>query len=380
MCDWGVLVRCAILAKVYKKVIKPVLFLFSPDFVHNAIVACGKVIQGVPLARWILRKCWRRDRATLNQSLFGIDFASPVGLSAGFDKNIELTPLMESVGFGFATGGSVTLSARRGNARPWFYRLPKTESIVVHAGLANKGIVTIAKAIKKNRRRVKWTPLHISVAVVAKTPKETNQDAIIDAKNTTSYILQRGLASAIEINISCPNAGDSQPFSEPRLLDELLTVLDTLEREVPFFVKMPILPSARQFDELLEVIVRHNVQGVTIANLVKDRQRVKLHDDLPDEVKGGLSGSPTRAISTALIRHTYKKYGDRLVIIGVGGVFSAEHAYEKIRAGASLVAMITGLIFEGPQVVGRINRGLADLLDQDGFDSITEAIGADHKK
>ena len=107
---------------------------------------------------------------------------------------------------------------------------------------------------------------------------------------------------------------------------------------------------------------------------------MQLRDHLPEDVKGGLSGAPTRAISTALIRRAYKNYGDRLIIIGVGGVFTAEHAYEKIRAGASLVAMITGVIFEGPQVVGRINRELVRLLERDGFGSITEAVGADHKK
>lgn len=365
---------------MYKNLVKPLLFLMSPDFVHTMIVRLGKLAQVVAPVRWLLGLFWRKHDDRLQQSLLGIDFANPVGLSAGFDKNIELTPLMESVGFGFETGGSVTLSERKGNERPWFFRLPKTESIVVHAGLANKGIVNIAPGIKKNSRKVKQTPLFISVAVVAKNPKETNQDAIIDARSTVDYILQRGLAQAIEINISCPNAGDCQPFSGPELLDELLVALDTLERNVPFFVKMPVCSTAREFDALLGVIVRHNIQGVTISNLVKDRKLVKLKDELPEDIKGGLSGAPVRAISTALITRAYSKYGDRLTIIGVGGIFSAEHAYEKIRAGASLVAMITGVIFEGPQVVGRINRELLSLMAADGFGSISEAVGADHRK
>lgn len=365
---------------MYKRVVKPILFLFSPDFVHNSIVRIGKILQPVLPIRWLLKKMWRRDDGRLRQDILGIDFSNPIGLSAGFDKNIELTPLMEAVGFGFQTGGSVTLSPRKGNARPWFHRLPKTESIVVHAGLANKGIVEIAKTIQKNQRRAKSMPLFISVAVVAKTRKETNQDAIIDAKSTVSYILQRNLARAIEINISCPNAGDSQPFSSPGLLDELLSELDSIDRTVPFFVKMPILPSAKEFDALLDVIVRHNIQGVTIANLVKNRELVKLQDELADDIPGGLSGAPTRAVSTLLVHRAYKKYGDRLTIIGVGGVFSAEHAYEKIKAGASLVGMITGVIFGGPQVVGKINRDLLRLMELDGFGHISEAVGADHKK
>lgn len=362
---------------MYKKLVKPVLFLMSPDFVHQAIVLVGRLVQAVPPARWVIRKIWRRDRAILNQEILGLSFSNPVGLAAGFDKNIELSPLMKSIGFGFMTGGSVTLLPRAGNPRPWFFRLPNTESIVVFAGLANKGIANIAKAIRKNKRASRGLPLFVSVAVVAKSPDDTCQDAIIDARNTTLYILQNDLAEAIEINISCPNAGDDQPFSHPELLGELLTELDDIERTVPFFIKMPNIRYLQQFDSLLRVIVRHNIQGVTIANLVKDRETVKLQDELPDEVRGGLSGAPTRDRSTALISYAYKEYGDKLQIIGVGGVFSAEHAYEKIRAGASLVGMITGVIFEGPQVVGRINKGLADLLERDGFSSISEAVGVE---
>lgn len=364
---------------MYKKLIKPILFCFSPDFVHNLVATTGRVIQVLPPARWILSKWWSFSDNRLKQTLLGIDFSNPVGLSAGFDKNIELTPLMESVGFGFETGGSVTLERRTGNKRPWFFRLPKTESIVVHAGLANKGLRFIKDGLKK-RRTNNNMPLFISVAVVGKTTNATHQSAIEDAKQTVLYVLQHKLAQSVEINISCPNAGDSQPFSRPELLDQLLTELDGIDRNLPFFVKMPNLPSLETFDELLDTVVRHNIQGVTIANLVKDRQSVELKDELPDSIKGGLSGAPTRQRSLELIRRTYAKYGSRLVIIGVGGIFTAEHAYEKIKAGASLVAMITGVIFEGPEVVGRINRGLIELMKRDNSSYITEVIGVDFKK
>lgn len=365
---------------MYKRVIKPILFLFSPDFVHNTIVRKGRLVQAVSPVRWTLRKMWHYEDERLKQDVLGIKFNNPIGLSAGFDKNIELAPLMESIGFGFETGGSVTLSERKGNVRPWFFRLPKTGSIVVHAGLANKGMIEISKSIRRNKGRVKNMRQVISVAVVAKTSKETNQDAIIDAKNTIRYILKRDLAEMIEINISCPNVGHEQPFSQPELLHELLTEIDKIDRTVPFFVKMPNLRNLTHFDKLLKVVTRHNIQGVTVANLVKDRENVKLKDDLPEDIEGGLSGMPTRKRSTELVRHTYKYYGDKLVIIGVGGVFTAEHAYEKIKAGASLVGLITGLIFEGPQVVGKMNKQLLELMAKDGFANISEAIGADHKK
>ena len=136
----------------------------------------------------------------------------------------------------------------------------------------------------------------------------------------------------------------------------------------------------KQFDSLLKVIVEHNIQSVTVANLIKDREKVDLKDPLTDDIRGGLSGEPTRAHSLELIRRAYKNYGDKLTIIGVGGVFSAEDAYAKIKAGASLVGLITGLFFEGPQLIGRMNRELLQLLKNDGFSSIPEAIGADFNK
>lgn len=364
---------------MYKKLIKPILFLFSPDFVHRATARMGRIVQAIAPLRWLLRAWWRRDDDKLRQNILGLTFENPVGLSAGFDKNVQLTPLIESVGFGFETGGSVTLAPRKGNAHPWFHRLPKTGSLVVNAGMANHGLVKIAPHIRRNHRKLRNLPLSISVAVVAKSKKETCEDAIIDAKNATLYILQHRLSQMVEINISCPNVG-GVPFAEPQMLHRLLTVLDGLERDVPFFVKMPYLEDMKHFDVLLKVILKHNIQGVTIANLIKERAGVELKDPLPETVRGGLSGAPTREHSLKLVRHAYEYYGDQLVIIGVGGIFSAEDAYAKIRAGASLVALITGVIFEGPQVVGRINRGLVKLLERDGFQSITEAIGADVRK
>lgn len=364
---------------MYKKVIKPILFLFPPDFVHTTIATLGRLTQSIAPLRWLLAKLWRRDSKKLEQNILGLNIKSPIGLSAGFDKNIELTPLMDAIGFGFETGGSVTLGARRGNKRPWFYRLPKTQSIVVHAGLANQGITKISPHLVRNQKRVRDMKLFISVAVVARSKHETAQDAIIDAKNTVMYISQRKLAQAIEINISCPNVEDDQPFTQPALLHELLSELDKLNFEMPIFIKMPNLNNMKHFDALLKVISIHKVQGVTVANLVKDRENVDIKDELSDGIKGGLSGLPTRDRSTELIRRTYRLYGGKLVIIGVGGVFSAEHAYEKIRAGASLVGMVTGLIFEGPQVVGRINKQLEQLIIKDGFADITEVVGADHK-
>ncbi len=370
---------------MYKYVIKPLLFLLTPDFTHRLIVFCGRVVQALPPVRWAIRKSWSFQDKSLQQEVDGITFYNPIGLSAGFDKNVQLSPLMEDVGFGFASGGSVTLEPRKGNRRPWFHRLPKTKSVVVYAGMPNYGLRKISRYIRRNRRRLDNMPTVVSVAVVAnKTTRErmgtrlTKEAIIDDVKKATEYISDNKLASVVEINISCPNAG-KEPFIETESLDELLTTLDIVPRDVPFWVKMPHLYDIKQFDSLLKVIVRHNIQGVTVANLVKDRSKIDIKDPLTDEIRGGLSGEPTREHSLELIRHAYRNYGDRLIIVGVGGVFSAEDAYAKIKAGASLVGLITGLFFEGPQLIGQINRGLVDLLKKDGFSHISEAVGADFR-
>jgi dihydroorotate dehydrogenase 2 len=326
-----------------------------------------------------------QDRA-LQQEIDGVTYRNPVGLSAGFDKNIQLSPLMGDVGFGFASGGSVTLEPRKGNRRPWFHRLPKTKSVVVYAGMPNYGLETISRYVTKNRSRVKEMPTVVSVAVIAnKSTKDqfgpcVSENLIVkDVKKAVEYIVKHQLASVVEINISCPNAG-KEPFIYPETLDMLLREMDGVERNVPFWIKMPHLYDMQQFDSLLQTIVKHNIQGVTVANLVKDRTMVTIKDPLNDEIRGGLSGEPTREHGLELIRHAYQKYGDRLTIIGVGGIFTAEDAYAKIRAGANLVGLITGLFFEGPQLVGHINRELVTLLKNDGFSHISEAVGVDFKE
>ena len=370
---------------MYKHIIKPILFLLTPDFTHKLIIFCGRVVQTLQPVRWAIRRSWSFQDNSLQQEVGGITFRNPIGLSAGFDKNVQLLPLMEDVGFGFASGGSVTLEQRQGNRRPWFHRLPKTKSVVVFAGMPNKGLRKIRRYIERNTHRANSTVGVVSVAVIAnKTTIEqasgrpSEQAIINDVKKAIEYIITHDLASVVEINISCPNAG-KEPFIEVESLDALLTKLDAVPRNVSFWVKMPHLYDMKQFDALLRVIVRHNIQGVTVANLVKERSKIDIKDPLTDKIRGGLSGEPTREHSLELICHAYKKYGDKLIIIGVGGVFSAEDAYAKIKAGASLVGLITGLFFEGPQLIGRINRGLVELLKKDGFSHISEAVGADFR-
>ena len=362
----------------YKHAAKPLLFRRHPDKVHADIVRLGKLLPHMLGVRAIPQAWAFHDARHLRQTLMGISFRNPVGLAAGFDKSVELGHLMKSVGFGFMTGGSVTAVACDGNPRPWFHRLPKSQSLVVHAGLPNPGITAVTGVIEHYPRGL-FTDFPLIVSV-AKTNAEfaAHDDVAIDDYCASLTKLEQSRRVAFyELNISCPNAYGGQPFTDADRLEQLLRRIDALKLTRPMVVKMPIGLSWSHTSALLDVIVRHTIAGVTIGNLLKDRHQVVLADELDDDIKGSLSGVPTRDISTETIRKTYRQYGDRLLVIGVGGIFSAEDAYAKIRAGASLVGLITGMIFEGPQLIGEINHGLVELLERDGYTHISQAIGAD---
>lgn len=367
-------------AKTYKHIAKPVLFALPPDHVHSGMLATGKLVQRSRFLRLALREAWATPaRAALTQHLHGITFTNPIGLSAGFDKNIELAPLIKAVGFGFMEGGTITRLAYKGNARPWFHRLPEAKSLVVHVGLANHGVHTILKRIAKYPAGTfDRFPLNISVGATNGVEGATAPSMVRDFAETIKAVQRAGVARMITLNISCPNIYAGEAFTHPANLELLLEKTDSLKLRCPLFIKMPCDITLTQLDSLLATAARHNVQGVTLTNLTKNYAQVP--GGVPLGIKGGLSGKPTFAKSNELISRTYKTYGERFTIIGVGGVFCADDAYEKIKRGASLIELITGMIYEGPQIVGRINEDLLKLLAKDGYASIHEAIGSAHRK
>lgn len=361
----------------YQKVAKPIMFKHEPDAVHKGLIRTAKRVQKIPGVR-SLPKLWAHRDAMLETEAFGLKYRNPVGLSAGFDKAIELPNVMRNVGFGWMTGGSVTWGEYEGNEGAWFHRLPKSKSLVVNAGLPSEGTpVVVTRVSGYDPVFFEDFPLNISVA------KTNSRESLGDEAGVEDYCKSLALfdtlkqVSSLEINISCPNTFGGEPFTTPERLEKLLHGVDELQLTKPVIIKMPINLPLAEFDALLDVIVQHTVAAVATGNLLKDRKQAKLKDELPDSVKGNLSGQPNKDITTKLVRHTYERYGDKLVIIGIGGIMSAKDAYEKIKAGASLVALITGLIYEGPQLVGDINRGLVKLLKADGYTHISEAVGAD---
>jgi dihydroorotate dehydrogenase (fumarate) len=361
----------------YRYVAKPIMFRRTPDAVHHGLIRTAKRVQAIPGVR-ALPQLWSYRHPMLETEVAGVAFRNPIGLSAGFDKTIEMPPLMKRVGFGWMTGGSVTWGAYEGNEKPWFHRLPNSKSLVVHAGLPSEGTSVVAARVAQYPRHLfAGFPLNVSVAKTNSRESVGDDAGVKDYCESLAVFDRLHEVSLLEINISCPNTFGGEPFTTPARLEKLLQGVDALQLSRSVFIKMPINVTVREFDALLATIAAHRVAGVTIGNLMKDRKKVKLKDPLPDDVKGNLSGRPTKDLTTELVRRTYRAYGDKLVIIGVGGVMSADDAYEKIKAGASLVALITGLIYEGPQLPGDINRGLVRLLKHDGYQSVADAVGVD---
>ena len=334
----------------------------------------------LPLAKHLPKVLTYRNDSFLSQEIQGTRFTNPVGLSAGLDKNAEILPLVKSIGFGFATIGSITAEVCPGNPKPWFYRLPQRKSLVVYAGLANHGVIRIAQRLQTYKAGVFDNfPVVASIAKTNSPATCTDQEAIDDYTASLKHLAQNDRIRVFEINISCPNTYGGEPFTTPARLEALLTAIDELRLEKPIWIKMPINLPWKEFDPLLKVILKHQVAAVTIGNLNKDRSAVPTAE-LPADVKGNLSGLPTQALSDDLIAKTYEAYGDKLMIVGVGGIFSAEDAYRKICLGATLVDIITGMIYEGPQLIGQINRDLVALLQKDGYTHISQAIGSSHQK
>ncbi|MGD8374359.1 MAG: quinone-dependent dihydroorotate dehydrogenase [Candidatus Woesebacteria bacterium] len=362
----------------YVKVAKPLLFKMSADDVHEGLINLGVFVQKIPLLCWLMRWAWCYDDDILKTEVVGVKFSNPVGMSAGFDKDCKVISMLKMVGFGFVECGSVTRHSYAGNQKPWYTRLPKTKSIVVNAGLKSQGAESVAARLSAyKRRQICGMPINVSVAKTNSFDTVDIAKGVQDYCETLKIIKSTGRADMYTLNISCPNAFGGEPFTTPETLQKLLKSVDKLKLDKPIFVKMPIDKTWPEFEQLLDVASNHNVQGITIGNLRKDRRKAKIKDDFKPDTPGNLSGKPCWQPSNELLAKSYKKYSDRFVFVGVGGIFTAQDAYQKIKLGASLVEMITGVIFNGPSTAGIINKDLAELLKKDGYQNVSQAVGAD---
>ena len=363
-------VRNGSIAAIYKNILKRIYFRIDPEQVHDAMTHIGQRLGRYALTRTLTRLTFGYTHPILKQTIAGIEFTNPVGLAAGFDKDGVLTDIIGSVGFGFEEIGSITGRACKGNPKPRLWRMKKSKGLVVYYGLKNAGCDVIAKrlALKKF-----FIPIGTSIAMTNDASTATQDAGIADyAKAFETFAT---IGDYFTINISCPNTCMGEPFVEPTALDALLTRLDAIKTTKPVFLKLSADLSNDHINGIIEVADRHRINGFICTNLTKDRGNENIKDaNIPPY--GGMSGKLVQDRSDAMIGYIYKRTRGRYIIVGCGGIFSANDAYKKICSGASLVQMITGMIFEGPQVISEINRGIVELLKQDGFKTLSEAIGS----
>lgn len=349
---------------LYKKVVKPVFFSFDPERVHNSLIDTGMTLGSNPVTRKFAEMALSYQNPILGQKLMGIKFRNPVGLSAGFDKDAKAAMIMKSVGFGFAEIGSITAKPGRGNDGVRLRRIPERKSILVNLGLNNSGAVAVHE-----RMDGKDTGIPMVVSAAKTNCRETTDPDVGLEDYLFTIRTFRDMADLFELNISCPNAYGGQDFADPALFERLAKGVERLKLRQPVIVKLSPDLTRGNIDRIIEISARHNISGFVCSNLTKRH----------GFGKGGLSGKAVEPRANASLSYAYKKnldYGKRFVLIGVGGIFSAEDAYRKIRAGANLVELITGMIYQGPQLIGEINHGLAELLERDGFSSIGDAVGS----
>jgi dihydroorotate dehydrogenase len=365
---------------LYEKLLKPLLFTQDPERVHDAFTFYGQAAGALPPCRWVLSLLYNYRHPALGQTVGGVRFENPVGLAAGFDKDCRLMKVLPSVGFGFEEVGSITAEPYKGNPGPRLVRLPADRSIIVYYGLKNKGAERLLKRLLGKRFRF---PIGVSVA---KTNKRfTSEEEKLDdwLKGIT---LLTDVGTYMTINLSCPNTYDKSNYCDPKLLGMLLRRID--EEKIrfgkPVFLKLTADLTEAQADEIIRLCApRSYITGFILANLVKNRNRVRLQTPVHiyEQYSGGLSGKVVQLKALSLVRHFRQQAGNRFVLIGCGGIFTAEDAYAYIKGGATLIQLITGMIYRGPGTIKEINKGLVKLLKQDGYKNISQAVGAElHKE
>lgn len=360
---------------VYTSLFKPFFFLLDPDWVHERVTAFGETLGKSKAAKDLISSVLDINSQTLEQKINGIRFEKPVGLATGFDYDAKLTQILPSLGFGFGTVGTITNSLYLGNPKPMLGRLPKSKSLMVNKGFKNQGAKVISEKLRKMNFDI---PIGISIGRTNSKELATQKESIEDIVSAFNKLEQAKVKNFYyELNISCPNLYGNISFYPARNLNELLKEVNSLKIKKPIYIKMPIEKENKEVIEMLDIVVKYkSIKGVIFGNLQKDRNEPTLNQDEVKKFKvGNFSGKPTEKKSNELIELAYKHYKKQLTIIGCGGIFDAKDAYKKILLGASLVQLITGMIYNGPQLIAQINFELIELLRKDGFKNIKEAVG-----
>jgi dihydroorotate dehydrogenase len=360
----------------YKRILRPILFRLPAESAHElATSSLTLALKAKPVRSLIERRNQTATSEKLNR--FGLEFENPIGLAAGFDKNGTGAQALSALGFGSIEVGTVTSEAQPGNPKPRLFRLPKDRALINRLGFNNYGAAQLAENIRRHR------PGCILGVNIGKSRSVALEDAIPDYLRSLDAVY--GVADYIAVNVSSPNTPNLRDLQQAERLQDLLNALQRRNNELadarsggskPLLLKIAPDLNESEIEAIIDVALRVNISGIIATNTTVSRDGLRTPaNEVQSFGDGGLSGAPLRNRSNQVVSLIYRLTRGKLPIIGVGGVFTAEDAWEKICAGASLIQLYTGFIYEGPSVARRINLGLADIMKREGLSSIDEAIG-----
>jgi dihydroorotate dehydrogenase len=340
---------------MYKSLLRPLLFLFDPENVHHFTFRIIHFFSKIPLVPSIFRRLYTVNDPRLQREVFGLKFKNPVGLAAGFDKNAVLYNELANFGFGFIEIGTVTPRGQVGNPKKRLFRLKADKGIINRMGFNNDGLEAVIHQLKKNKDR-----LIIGGNIGKNTdtlPEHYTKDYLECFRTLHPYV------DYFVLNVSCPNVGSHAKLNDKEYLNELIVAVQaenkTFEKQKPIVLKIAPDLNTNQLDEIIELVAETNLDGVIASNTSVTREGLKTPKGKLETIgNGGLSGQPIKNKSTEVIKYLSDKSNKAFPIIGVGGIHSATDAIEKLEAGASLVQIYTGFIYEGPQLIRDINKAL----------------------
>lgn len=339
------------------KVLRSILFLFDPEKVHYFTMKMMHIILKFPGMKSLWKKMYVVEHPSLKREFFGLAFDNPVGLAAGFDKNATMFNDLAYCGFGFIEIGTVTPLGQEGNPKPRLFRLKPDSGIINRMGFNNEGVDAAVEQLKLRKTKL------IIGGNIGKNKLTPNEDATSDYSISFEKLFDH--VDYFVVNVSSPNTPDLRSLQEKEPLTELLQSLQNLnakkEKRKPILLKIAPDLTNEQLDDIIEIVMDVKLDGVIATNTTISREGLKSDPKMVSEIgAGGLSGKPVRSRSTEVIRYLSEKSNKAFPIIGVGGIHSVEDAIEKLDAGADLLQVYTGFIYEGPKLVKRINHALVN--------------------
>ncbi|KAB2878560.1 quinone-dependent dihydroorotate dehydrogenase [bacterium] len=362
---------------MYKKLIRPLLFQFDSESVHDFIL--NRLDHNGAFLSYF-KKSFQVNDPILNQSIFNRHFPNPIGLAAGFDKYAKAIPAWNYLGFGFAEIGTVTGQEQSGNERPRLFRLKKDQALINRFGFNNAGALKTSTALElwKIKNLLHAIPLGINIGKTKVVELEkAKEDYLLSFETLWTY------GDYFVVNVSSPNTPNLRELQDKSFLTDIIQILtesnsrlSKISGQLPKPILVKIAPDLNlsQIDDVLQVIESTKISGIVATNTTIERNNLRSDPHLSKEA-GGLSGKPLKKRSTEIVRHIYASTQGKILIIGVGGIFTGDDAFEKIKAGASLLQIYTGFIYEGPMVCKKINKRLIELVKRDGFKNITAVVG-----